>query len=387
MADDVRTLKTPAAPEAPVPAIDYEPRGPRAYRPKLGLIGCGGITEHHLRAAQSFGLEVVAMANPTLDKARKRQQEFYPQAALYTDALALLERDDIEVVDIATHPEVRVGLMDAALRAGKHVLSQKPFVLDLEEGRRLADLADSRGRRLAVNQNGRWAPHFAWLLGAVRSGLLGEMHTLDLFMDWDHTWCAGTAFEEVHHLVLSDFAIHWFDMVAAVFAHQRAESVFANAVRAPGQTMKPPMLAHAVVRFVNGLATLSFSAHSRFGGRESFVAAGSRGVLRAEGPLCGVNRLQLKTEAGVCAFDVSGAWFPDGFRGALGELLCAVEEGREPDNGARANLRSLELCFAAIQSADTGRSVVPGEVTRVPGARDAMDSCAGRSSALPRGGG
>jgi predicted dehydrogenase len=46
---------------------------------------------------------------------------------------------DIEVVDIATHPADRVPLLHAALNARKHVLSQKPFVLDLDEGERLVD--------------------------------------------------------------------------------------------------------------------------------------------------------------------------------------------------------------------------------------------------------
>jgi predicted dehydrogenase len=364
MSEDARTLRTPAAVEAAVPDLDYQPRGPRTYRPKIGLIGCGGISEHHLRAAQSFGLEVAALANPNIEKALKRKQEFYPDAAVYNNAHELLAREDIEVIDIATHPEVRVDLMESALRAGKHVLSQKPFVLDLDEGRRLADLATSLNRRLAVNQNGRWAPHFAWLLAAVRAGLLGEMHSLDLLMDWDHTWCAGTPFEQVRHLVLSDFAIHWFDIAANVFEDQDAESVFANAVRAPSQSMRPPMLANAAVRFPSGLATLSFSAHAKFGGCESFVAVGSKGVLRAEGPLCRIQRLHLQTAAGACTVNLRGEWFPDGFRGALGELLCAIEENREPSHGARANLRSLELCFAAVQSADTGTAVVPGRVPR-----------------------
>ena len=43
----------------------------------------------------------------------------------------------------------------SALEAGKHVLSQKPFVLDLDDGQELVDLADRNGLKLAVNQNGR----------------------------------------------------------------------------------------------------------------------------------------------------------------------------------------------------------------------------------------
>jgi predicted dehydrogenase len=49
----------------------------------------------------------------------------------------------------------------------------------------------------------------------------------------------------------------------------------------------------------------------------------------------------------------------------MGELLCAVEEGREPLNGARENLRSLALAFAAIESARTGREVEVGAARRL----------------------
>jgi hypothetical protein len=51
----------------------------------------------------------------------------------------------------------------------------------------------------------------------------------------------------------------------------------------------------------------------------------------------------------------------------MAELLCAIEEGRAPTTNARDNLDSLALCFAAIASAESGRSVAPGEVTVLPG--------------------
>ena len=66
----------------------------------------------------------------------------------------------------------------AEIRAGKHVLSQKPFVLDLDTGDRLASLADERDCRLAVNQNARWAPHFSYMRQAVASGLIGEIQAV-----------------------------------------------------------------------------------------------------------------------------------------------------------------------------------------------------------------
>jgi predicted dehydrogenase len=358
MSDQNYDLKTAAAARVAAPALPYRPPHPRAYRPKLGLIGCGGITEHHLKAAQNLGVEVVAFADPDRAKAIARRDAFFPGAEVYTDHRELLARSDIEVVDIATHPKVRVALIEDALHAGKHVLSQKPFVLDLADGRRLAELAAGRGLKLAVNQNGRWSPYFSWLRQAVRTGLLGEIHTLDLAMNWDHTWCKGTPFEQIHHLVLYDFGIHWFDIAANVFAGRRAESVFAHVARAPGQDMKCPMLAHSVVKFADGLATLSFSAHAKHGSQESFVCVGSQGTLRGSGDLCGIKRLSLFTAAGEAEVNLEGSWFPQGFEGALGELLCAIEENRAPENNAAENLASLAICFGAMNSANEGRAVV-----------------------------
>jgi predicted dehydrogenase len=343
------------------PKLDYLPRGPRfPRRHKLGLIGCGGIAQYHLTAAQSFGVEVVALADVNADAARTRAKEYFPQAAIYTDHRELLARDDITVVEIATHTAVRGPQIRDALRAGKHVLSQKPFTFDLAEGRKLAALAERKHLRLGVNQNGRWAPQFSALLTAVRAGLLGDIHTLDMVMEWDHTWTRGSKFAELHHLILSDFAIHWFDIAATVFAGRPVRSVFANSVKAPHQDMKPPMLSNAVINFGDGLATLGFSAYQSLAPHEYLCCVGSKGTLRGAGNLCNLTELDLTTKKGTVKLPLTGKWFPDGFRGTLGEFLRSIEENREASISARNNLRSLEICFAALASADTGRPVKPG---------------------------
>lgn len=91
------------------------------------------------------------------ERVENRRKEFFPEAQTYTDYRQLLKRDDIEVVDIATHPQDREYLIPAALNAHKNVLSQKPFVLDLDKGHKFAELAKKNGVTVAINQNGRWA--------------------------------------------------------------------------------------------------------------------------------------------------------------------------------------------------------------------------------------
>jgi predicted dehydrogenase len=350
----------------PAPILPYKPRDPKNYRPAIGLIGCGGITKEHLTAYRAAGYRVAALCDVVLSRAAGRKAEFYTEAEIYRDYRDLLKRGDIEVVDIATHPPQRAAIIEHALTAGKHVLSQKPFVTDLDVGVRLADLAERRGLRLAVNQNGRWAPHFSYIIQAVQAGLLGQVAAAHLSVHWDHGWIKGTPFENVKHLILYDFAIHWFDIITCLMGRRRAELVYASVARSPTQKVRPPLLAQAAIEYDSAQASLVFDGDTRFGKEDRTFIAGTEGTILSIGPDSRHQSLALHTAAGQVLPDLEGCWFPDGFHGTMGELLCAIEENREPSNGARNNLRSLELCFAAVASAENRRPVVPGTVRKLP---------------------
>lgn len=353
-------LKSAAATRVSAPRLDYEPPAPSGPAPKIGLIGCGGITEHHLEAYRAAGWEVAAFYDAKPEAAEARKAAFYPRARICRSAEELLNLGEIGIVDIATHPDVRAGLIEQTVAAGKHILSQKPLAVDLDTGERLVDLARSAGVRLAVNQNGRWAPYFSYLRQAVRAGLIGEVGSVHMVLNWDHTWTAGTAFEKIRHLMLQDFGIHWFDAARSFFSRSEAVSVSATLARFPGQPIEPPLLAGAVVDFGDGMATLAFNGCSRFGAREICTVTGTEGTLHAVGDLCAVSSVELVTGAGVATAELRGSWFPDGFRGCMGELMRAIEEDREPENSAADNLKSLALVLAAMTSADGNRPVVPG---------------------------
>jgi len=347
------------------PALPYLPPLSRRYRPKIALIGCGGISEYHLRAYRSMGLDVVALCDRDPAKAEKRRREFYPDAEVFRDASEIFKRYEIEVVDLALHPGERLDAIEAALNAGKHVLSQKPFVLDLADGHRLAALAESKKLKLAVNQNGRWAPHFGYLAAAVAAGTIGEVASLDFTLQWDHSWTSGTPFENIHHLVLLDFGIHWFDLAAHLMRGRTPHRVWASVERTAFQAIKPPMLAHVAIDYPGAQVRLAFNGLVVQGQEDRTVVCGSRGTLRSAGPSLSEQSVTVSLPEGHCSPALEGTWFTHGFQGAMGELLCSIEEDREPSHGARNNLDSLALCFAALASADTGRPVVPGSATRI----------------------
>jgi predicted dehydrogenase len=360
-------LKTATAKVIAAPKLDYRPARTRRYNPPIGLIGCGDISEHHLKAYKTAGYNVAALCSRHREKAEHRRKEFFPDAAIYTDYRDLLKRDDIEVVDIATHALERENLIPAVLKAHKHVLSQKPFVLDLDKGWRFADLADANGVKLAVNQNGRWAPYFSYMRQAVKKGLIGDVYAIHVACHWNHEWIRTTHFNRLHHIVLYDFAIHWFDMVAYFMGDKPAKRVFATLTRAPGQKSTPPLLGQAIVDFENGQASLNFDAATQFGPLETNIVIGTKGTLRSQGPICSAKSVTIATRKGIAVADVSiGSWFNDGFHGAMAELLCAIEQKREPINSARSSLKGLAICFAAVASAESGKPVEVGKARRVP---------------------
>ena len=363
-------LKSSATKTFPAPTLPYQPARTKRYNPPIGVIGCGGISEVHMKAYKAAGYNVVALCDLIPERAENRRAAFFPDASTTTDYRQLLARPDIEVVDIPTHPQDRAYLIPAALNAGKHVLSQKPFVLDLDLGKEFAALAKRKGRTLAVNQNGRWAPYFSYMRNAVKQGLIGETQAVHLACTWDHGWIQKTHFNSVHHIVLYDFAIHWFDMLHCLMNGKKPRRVMATLCRAPGQTATPPLLGQAMVEYDDAQATLTFDANARFGGMETVMVAGTEGTLKAAGPLCAIPRVTLATKKGVAETPrLEGNWFPTGFHGSMGELLQSIEQERTPVNNALDNLNGLAICFAAVASAESGKPVEVGKARKVPIAR------------------
>jgi predicted dehydrogenase len=349
------------------PKINYLPQKPKSYNPNIGLIGAGGISDFHLKNYKEFGFNVVAIASRTLSKATQRRDQFYPSADVYDDYRKILERDDIEVVDITPHPKDRLPIIKEALQSKKHVLSQKPFVLNLKDGKELVRIAKENNVKLAVNQNGRWAPHFSYMRSAIISGLIGKPKSIDFSLQWDQTWVAGNpGFESIKHMILFDFAIHWFDIATCFMEGEEAIGVYASVVKYNEQKFKPPALASCIIDYEQSQVRMAFNAHTLLGEEDITTIVGTKGTLRSRGP--GLNDqplVEIFTEDGQVKVPLEGSWFENGFKGTMGELLCAIEEKRDPYNSAENNLKSLGLCFAALESANKKKIMVPGEVDEV----------------------
>ncbi len=113
---------------------------------RIGLIGCGTISPAYLRAAQVFEiLDFVACADINPDASSACSSKFDIPAMSVDE---LLSNDEIEVVLNLTIPAAHAEVNLSALESGKHTYSEKPFGLDVSEGKRVLEVAQQRNLRV-----------------------------------------------------------------------------------------------------------------------------------------------------------------------------------------------------------------------------------------------
>jgi len=341
---------------------DYRPRFPRGRDFGIGILGCGTIAQSaHLPAYAAYGLDVVSVWSRTPATVATVKQRFPAVRSVAESIEDLLEDPAVDIVDIATPPTNRLDLVAAAVRAGKHVLAQKPLTTDLASLPPVLDEAAERGVRIAVNQNARWAPAWRVATRLVDLGAIGEVVGVTHLHDKPLPPLVGTPFDDVCHMLVVDYLVHWIDITRCWLRGKTVKAVQAHEARVPCQPAegKNPWSvtiglscadgAHAMIRVVGDV-------HASEPGCPFWIH-GTEGTIRGS-VLGGSDTVQLDRGEGAMTYPLDGQWFVDGFAGAMGELMCAIAEDREPENSARDNVATLRLVEAARESAEqTGASV------------------------------
>ncbi len=158
---------------------------------KLGVIGAGSFSDSHLKGIQyAKTAEAVAVCDVIKEKA-KAQAEKYGIPSYYTDYHELLKRDDIDAVTLPLPDQVHAEVTVAALRAGKHVLCEKPMALNKEDCKKMIGAARETGKELMIGQIGRYTPSFIMAQKMVKSGDIGELFFVESEYAHDYARIAG----------------------------------------------------------------------------------------------------------------------------------------------------------------------------------------------------
>ncbi len=139
---------------------------------RVALIGFGyaGRVFHAPLISATPGLVLSVVGS----RQREPVRLAYPGVEVLSDPLSVVRHPDVDLVVIATPNETHASLAEAALRAGKHVVVDKPFTVTLAEARAVAAAADSE-QLLSVFQNRRWDSDFLGLTQALATAPIGDI--------------------------------------------------------------------------------------------------------------------------------------------------------------------------------------------------------------------
>jgi predicted dehydrogenase len=198
------------------------------FRIRVGVIGGGFSARSHVDALRRVpGIEIAGIAASTPERSRAVADELgLPPAADYR---AMLEDGSIEVVHDCTPNALHLEVNSAALRAGKHLLSEKPLGMDPGETGRLVALARDAGVLTGVCFTYRHYPLIQELRAALASGAHGPVHLVSggYLQDWlllptDWNWRLD-ADRGGASRAIADIGSHWIDLVQHVTGDRISE--------------------------------------------------------------------------------------------------------------------------------------------------------------------
>ena len=143
---------------------------------RVGIIGVGQIGKSHVeRYSKIPGVEMVAIADINETEGRRVAQQ-YQIPNVYTDFRALLQRDDIEAVDVCLHNNLHCPVTVAALRAGRHVYCEKPMAGSYIDAETMFKTAGETGRMLCIQLNTLFSKEVRAARHLIDQGLLGRLY-------------------------------------------------------------------------------------------------------------------------------------------------------------------------------------------------------------------
>ena len=180
----------------------------------VGLLGYGAIGHEHSRAVRSVhGLELAAVCDTSAER-RAAAGEASPGIATTESADALIERDDVDLVVVSTPPSTHASWALRAIRAGKHVIVEKPFAIATSEADEVLAEAEAAGLLAVVYQNRRYDPDHLAVRRLVRSGALGEVFHIETFVGgYGHPCNLWHSDEGVSGGAFYDWGSHVFDQI------------------------------------------------------------------------------------------------------------------------------------------------------------------------------
>ncbi|WP_257348885.1 Gfo/Idh/MocA family protein [Pseudalkalibacillus decolorationis] len=346
---------------------------------KIGVIGAGSISDMHFQSYQKNNeVEIYAICDMNEQRAQEKTNK-YGAEKYYTHYKNLLEDPQVDAVSICTWNNSHAEISIAALKAGKHVLIEKPLCKTVEEAHQIEEAVKESGKVLQVGFVRRFGTNTEVLKKFIDSDELGEIYYAKAScirpLGNPGGWFADK--ERSGGGPLIDLGVHVIDLCWYLMGKPKVKSISGNTYSKLGNRSNIKNLsfykaadydpdyntvedmANAIIRFENGASLMidvSFTLHAK---KEEFAVSlyGDKGGAEIEPELLLVTEkndtiLNAQPQIDSLSFD-----FNKGFQSEIDHFVSCCLGERETISPVQDGVEMMKILCGIYESSETGAEV------------------------------
>ncbi|MEW4290693.1 Gfo/Idh/MocA family protein [Rossellomorea marisflavi] len=330
---------------------------------KIGVIGCGSIAKHrHIpEYMANEHAEIVAVCDIVKDRAQEMADQIGAKA--YTDYKDLLKDESIEAVSVCTPNALHAPISIDALKAGKHVLCEKPMATSTEEAEAMIVAANEAGRKLMIGHNQRFVPSHQKAKELISKGEAGKIYSFRTAfghggpegwsVDGKDSWFFRK--EEAFIGAMGDLGVHKTDLMRYILGEEFVE-VGAFVETSSKENADVDDTAVCVLKTESGTIGTLAASWSYQKEDNSTVIYGEKAVLRLEEDP--VNSLVVQYSTGeVVKYELDGIQTNDdggqSASGVIDRFVTSVVEDVPTAVPGEEAMKSLQVVLGALESSKT----------------------------------
>lgn len=344
---------------------------------KIGIIGCGKISQvrHIPEYADNAEAEIRGYFDLNKGRAGELAARYGGKAFdTYEELLADKEIDAVSVC-VANHAHAQITI--AALKAGKHVLCEKPMAMSLKECEAMVQAARETGRFLMIGHNQRLAKAHAEARKLVQSGIIGEIVTFktNFAHGGPETWSIDPGqnvwfFDKEKAVMgaMADLGIHKTDLIQYLTGSRVAEVVaYLGALDkrdAQGNLIGVDDNAICIYKMESGCVGTMTASWTCYGAEDnSTILYGTKGVMKIYSDPAHSIVVELK-DGGKISYDLDKIQTNDNQTksGVIDLFMESLIHNTPPEISGEEALAAMKAVFAAVESSETGKRVKIQEV-------------------------
>ena len=347
---------------------------------RVGIIGTGGISNHHMRGYKALPDDVEVVAVCDIDEPKvKAYAEKYGVPAWYTDYNEMLAKENLDCVSVTTWNSVHMPATVASLNAGVNVICEKPMAMNAKEAEMMLDAAKKNGKILQIGFVRRFGDDARAAKKYIDAGAIGDIY-YGKAQYLRRRGCPGGWFGDKAYSgggPLIDLGVHVMDLVrylggapkpvaafGATFDNltatrdEKGSSDWETTTDAKGFKFNVEDFTSAMVRFDNGLvmtveASFNLNIKNNYGAVELFGTKSAVHIdpfeiysdVDAEYP-------ELKSD------DPTNFDFNKGFRDEIAAFIDCVKNGTPCKAPAEDGVALMKMIDAIYESAETGHEAI-----------------------------